>query len=132
MKPRTDAELLPVLLDLFGARTPVGRSPGKMTKAWRTARAREIAAAAAAAADRLQGQEANGTGRAGAEAADPMVTPLKRPERPHSAEETVAAERRRRGETAPLNPLRIPRQLGASSRDRNPFVPPNDEEDLSP
>jgi hypothetical protein len=131
MKPRTDAELLPVLLDLIGVRTPVGQSPGKMTKAQRTARAREITAAAAAAADRLQGQEAAGTGRAGARATDPMVTPLRPPERPRSAEEAVAAERSRRGETAPLAPLRIPRQLGASSRDRNPFVPPDDEEDLS-
>ncbi|MEU3317136.1 transposase [Streptomyces sp. NPDC006662] len=52
LKPRDDTELLPVLLDLIGARTPVGSWPSQMTKTERSERAREVARARAAERDR--------------------------------------------------------------------------------
>ena len=52
LKPRSDTELLPVLLELIGARIPVSRWPTQMAKAERTEHAREVAQAQAAQADR--------------------------------------------------------------------------------
>lgn len=127
MKPRTDTELLPVLLDLIDAAVPVSQWPSKTTKAQRTARAREIAQAAAAAADRLQGER---TGRAGPTGVTGHATMAqRRPEQPRTPREAVAAERLRRGERTPQGPARIPRPLGASSRDNNPFTLPRDDEE---
>lgn len=51
LTPRTDAELLPLLLELIGAHIPVSAWPS-MPKATRTEHAREAAQANAAAADR--------------------------------------------------------------------------------
>lgn len=51
LKPRTDAELLPLLLELIGAHIPVTAWP-TMAKAARTEHAREVTQADAAAADR--------------------------------------------------------------------------------
>jgi hypothetical protein len=119
LKPRTDADLLPVLLDLIGAAVPVSEWPGRVTRARRTARAREIAQAAAAAADRPQSSPAApGVARAAGPADEPPRTPR----------EAVAAERRRRAEAAPQPAVRIPRRFGASARDHNPLTPPDDDE----
>jgi hypothetical protein len=52
LQPRSDRELLPVLLELIGARAPVDRWPTLMTKTQRTEHAREVLQANAAAADR--------------------------------------------------------------------------------
>jgi hypothetical protein len=53
LKPRDDRELLPVLLELVAARTPVDAWPTQMTKQQRIEHARELARARAAAADRM-------------------------------------------------------------------------------
>jgi hypothetical protein len=118
LKPRSDAELLPVLLDLIGARIPVSRWPAQMAKAERTGHAREAAQAQAAQADRPGGAS---------------VTPLRRepgwPQRARQARDDLDAERRRRREAAvPLTPKPPPR-LGASFRDHNVFVLPGDDEE---
>ena len=52
LKPREDGELLPVLLDLVASRTPVEAWPTQMSKKQKTERARELARARQAAADR--------------------------------------------------------------------------------
>jgi hypothetical protein len=52
LRPKSDSELLPVLLELIGARIPVSRWPTQMAKAERTGHAREAARAQAARADR--------------------------------------------------------------------------------
>lgn len=58
-----------------------------------------------------------------------MVTPLRWPERSRSAGEALDAERRRRREAAvPVTPTPPPR-LGASFRERNVFVLPEDDEE---
>ena len=125
--PVTDAELLPELLELIGSSVPVSQWPARMSKAQRTGHAREAAQADAAAADRPHGQE--DTAPAAAGPASSGVTPLRWPERSRSAGEALDAERRRRREEAvPVTPKPPPR-LGASFRERNVFVLPEDDEE---
>jgi hypothetical protein len=58
-----------------------------------------------------------------------VVTPLRWPERSRSAGEALDAERRRRREAAvPVTPKPPPR-LGASFRERNVFLLPEDDEE---
>ncbi|WP_405943319.1 hypothetical protein [Streptomyces sp. NBC_00932] len=45
LKPRSDVELLPVLLDLLAAKTSVAGRPTQMSRQQRTDRARELARA---------------------------------------------------------------------------------------
>ena len=52
LRPRSDAELLPLLLDLIGGLIPVDAWPTQMSRQQRTAHARESAQADQAAADR--------------------------------------------------------------------------------
>ena len=52
LQPRSDAELLPLLLDLIGGLIPVDSWPTQMSRQQRTAHARESAQAGQAAADR--------------------------------------------------------------------------------
>ncbi|GGN56639.1 transposase [Streptomyces kronopolitis] len=121
LKPRDDTELLPVLLDLIGARSPVGSWPSQMTKTERSERAREVARARAAERDR----EAAG------------LTSL--PVAPRPAElvrqnqQAVDAERRRRREAAVDAPLALPPRLGDGLRQRSLFMLPDaDDEPDSP
>jgi hypothetical protein len=129
MTPRTDAGLLPKLLELIGSSVPVSRWPARMSKAQRAGHAREVAQADAAAADRPDGREA-GT----ADHPDPgdhagtVATPLRWPQRSRSAASALDAERRRRREKAVPFAPQPPRSLGAGYRDRNVFVLPEDDE----
>jgi len=131
LKPRSDTELLPVLLELIGSRIPVSQWPTQMTKAQRTEHAREVTQAQAAREDR----PASPSGAAGATPAN--VTPLRStpgwPQRASQTRDSIDAERRRRREAAvPVTPKPPPR-LGASFRERNVFLLPDaDEEDGGP
>jgi hypothetical protein len=127
LKPKTDAELPPVLLGLIGTRFPVSQWPSRLTRTQRVEHAREAAQADAAAADRPNDPDG---GKPGQERpADSVVTPLRWPERSRSADEALDAERRRRREEAvPVTPKPPPR-LGASFRERSVFVLPEDDED---
>ncbi|MFJ9183933.1 transposase [Streptomyces anulatus] len=117
LKPRTDSELLPLLLELLAAHVTAEQWPGQLTKAQRTERARETAQVKAAAADRPT------PGRAGA-AID------SRPIRPVRVDEAVDAERRSRREAAVLQPPRAPRRLGAGARRRaNALLAVDDTDD---
>lgn len=130
MKPRTDADLLPVLLDLIGTAVPLSQWPGKMTKAQRTARAREIAQATAAAADRPQDPGTVARQPRRDSAGNEATALAHQMGQSRTAAEAVASERRRRGDGPPQGPLRVPGRLGASFWKDNPFVPPaGDEED---
>jgi len=124
LKPRSDAELLPVLLDLLAGHVPVDRWPTQQRpKRRRTARAREAVQTAAAARDRpLKGEGA--TGRAAAT----NVVPLDAAEHARQVQDAVDAERRRRREQAvPVTPPPPPR-LGEAYRRRSLLVlPPEDE-----
>ena len=133
LKPRSDAELLPVLLKLIGSKIPVSQWPTQMTKAQRTEHAREVAQAQAARDDR----PASPSGAAGAtldtRAGQANVTSLRRtpgwPQRASQTHDSIDAERRRRREAAvPVTPKPPPR-LGASFRERNVFLLPDDDEE---
>lgn len=130
LKPATDKELLPKLLELIGSSVPAGQWPSRMSKAERTGHAREVAQAAAAAADRPDGAE--GEAQDGPGTRNPPGTPappLHWPERSRAAGEALDAERRRRREKAvPVTP-KPPRTLGAGYRDRNVFLLPEDNEE---
>ncbi len=52
LKPQSDAELLPVLLELIGSNIPVSKWPTQLKKSQRTEHARETHQARAAQADR--------------------------------------------------------------------------------
>jgi hypothetical protein len=99
LRPRSDAELLPLLLDLVGGLIPVDAWPTQMSRQQRTAHARETAQAGQAAADRpapaapAAAQASQGNGNAGAGAA---VTGLRWRDRARDAGAAVDAERRRR------------------------------------
>lgn len=54
LAPKSDAELLPLLLELIGGSIPVGDWPTQMTKRKRTEHAREVLQARAAADDRSE------------------------------------------------------------------------------
>jgi hypothetical protein len=134
LRPKSDTELLPMLLEMIGARIPVSQWPTQMAKAERTGHAREAAQAQAAHADRpaQQPDPADEAG-AGSRAGGATVTPLRQePGWAQRAAQTVGsldAERRRRREAVvPVTPKPPPR-LGASFRERNVFVLPEDDEE---
>jgi hypothetical protein len=125
LRPRSDAELLPVLLELVGSKIPVSQWPTRMSRSQRTGHAREVAQAGAAAAGRPAAPDGPAPDQA-------SVTPLRWRQRAEQARDGTDADRRRRREAAvPVIP-RPPRPLGASYRDRNVFVIPDEEEDRGP
>ncbi|MFJ4873242.1 transposase [Streptomyces sp. NPDC088757] len=113
LTPRNDIELLPVLLDLVGAHTPVGSWPSQMTKAERAERAREVARGRAAERDR--------TGPAALPAAPRSAELARRSRR------AVDAERRRRREQAVASRSVPPARLGEGLRGRSLFALPDDD-----
>ena len=103
LPPRSDAELLPLLLDLVGGLIPVDAWPTQMSRQQRTAHARESAQADQAAADRpasaapAAAAARQDNGNAGADAA---VVPMRWRDQARDAATAVDAERRRRRERA--------------------------------
>ncbi len=124
MKPKSDAELLPVLLELIGSRIPVSQWPAQLSKSQRTGHAREVARARAAEADRPAAVPAE------SEAAQEQatVTALQWPQRARQAQDSLDAERRRRREAAVPGAPKIPPPLGSSFRERNVFLLPEDDQ----
>ncbi|MCX4745192.1 transposase [Kitasatospora sp. NBC_01287] len=114
MKPRDDTELLPVLLDLIAAHTPVSAWPSQMTKTERVERAREVARARQA--DRDRAHPAVLTSPPAARPAD-----LVRQNR-----EAVGAERRRRREAAVPEMPPSPALLGEDLQRHSFFTLPDD------
>jgi hypothetical protein len=129
LRPKTDEELLPVLLELIGGAIPVSQWPTRMSRSGRKEHAREHAQAAAAAADR----PADTPTAVGAEDAEaqPVVVAMRWRERAREVESAVDGERRRRREEAMRSNPRIPPPLGASSLKNNVFVLPAGEEDAA-
>ncbi len=102
LQPRSDAELLPLLLDLVGGLIPVDAWPTQMSRQQRTARARETAQADQATADRparaaLAAATARQDGNAGT---DTTIVALSWRDQARDAATAVDAERRRRRERA--------------------------------
>jgi hypothetical protein len=133
LQPRSDAELLPLLLDLVGGLIPVDAWPTQLPKAQRTALARESAQGEAAAADRPAAPQP--ADAAAASPAAPAPAPSARaaegnePEHadaaarqrwPQQARDTVnavdAERRRRREEAAGSAPVQPPPLMGDALR----------------
>jgi hypothetical protein len=98
LKPKSDAELLPVLLELIGSHIPVSKWPTQRKKSQRTEHARETHQARAAQADRPPSPAAAAPphGPAPAPAGEEAATVLSRPGRARQTQKAVAGERRRR------------------------------------
>jgi len=123
MKPKSDTELLPVLLELIGSKIPVSQWPTRLNKSQRTEHAREVAQAKAAESDRPA------SAQVGTVDEQATVTELQWPQRGRQTQETLDAERRRRREAAVCGTPKIPPSLGSSFRERNVFLLPEDDQD---
>ncbi|PAZ16493.1 transposase [Streptomyces sp. SA15] len=129
LKPKSDTELLPVLLELIGSVIPVSKWPNQLKKSQRVEHSREAHQADAAQADRPPGPSAEvAKPAAGPEEQGQQAKVLNWPGRARQTQDAVAAERRRRREAAGPEPAPPP-QLGHSFRTRNVFVLP-EEDDL--
>ncbi len=128
LKPRSDTELLPLLLDLLGGVTPVPQwptqtSPTRVGRRHRTEQAREVTRAAAAHGDRPPAATASGSA-GGQEPA--TVVPLRPAQHATQVQTAVDAERRRRREAAVPNRPQPPPRLGDAFRRRSLFLLPAD------
>jgi hypothetical protein len=120
LTPKSDADLLPVLLELAGAHVPVDQWPGQLTRQQRVQHAREAAQAAAAAADRPA--PAGDPAETGQDAAGPQW-----PARARQAADAVDAERRRRRERATAGrQAALPAPLGDQARRASLLALPDD------
>jgi hypothetical protein len=124
MKPKSDTELLPVLLELIGSKIPVSQWPSQLNKAQRTEHAREVTQAKSAEADRPATTHADPV----AAQEEATVTALQWPQRARQTRNSVDAERRRRREAAVSTAPKLPPLLGSSFRERNVFLLPDDVE----
>ncbi|GIE93915.1 DDE-type integrase/transposase/recombinase [Paractinoplanes rishiriensis] len=131
LKPRSDAELLPLLLDLLSDVTPVHQwptqaGPAGTGKRHRTEHAREATRAAAAHADRPEAPPAAEPG-CGQDVG--TVVPMRPVGRVAQVQTAVDAERRRRREAAVPDRPQPPPRLGDAFRRRSLFLLPADEPD---
>ncbi len=125
LQPRSDAELLPLLLKLLRAHVPVGRWPGQMTRQEKKAQAREAAQADAAAADRPAPSPAGPDSEDREPAA---VVPLRRPDRALQARAAIDEQRRKRREAAVPGRPQAPGTLGDGLRRTSLLSIPEDDE----
>ncbi|MEU0344015.1 hypothetical protein ABZ092_35005 [Streptomyces bobili] len=126
LKPKSDAELLPVLLELTGSVVPVSKWPTQMKKSQRIEHARETHQAQAAQADRPSNPPAPAAKPASAPTGqeETAAKVLSWPGRAHQVQDAVAGERRREAVRPAPAP---PPELGHSLRTRNVFVLPEDD-----
>jgi hypothetical protein len=126
LRPRSDRELLPVLLELLGGTTPVDQWPTQLGKQQRGEHAREATQAAAVAADRPD-DGARDTVELG-EGRSAKVVPIRRADRAGKARTAVDGERRRRREDAVRQRPQPPPRLGEAFRRRSLLLLPDDDE----
>src|SRR2546430_1518977 len=124
LTPRSDADLLPLLLDLLGGVTPVRAWPTQMSKQQRTGHAREGRQAAAASAGPPP-TPPHHPHRGGASA---QVVPIRWAERVADTPQAVDAARRRRREDAVRERPQPPPRLGDAFRRRSLLLLPDDDE----
>jgi hypothetical protein len=128
LTPKSDAELLPLLLQLIGAHIPIEAWPTQMPKKKRKDHAREVLQGQAAAADRPP----SATAASAAERDDAAVVPLGWTDRAAEAVQAMDDERRRRREAAvPQRPDPPPR-LGEAFRRRSLFLLPAEDHEPTP
>ncbi len=141
LTPKSDAELLPVLLELVGAHTPVEAWPTQMPKHKRTGHAREATQADAAAVDRptvpttsVESAAPNNDAPVEDAAVDgAAVVPLRWRQRGRQAAAAVDDERRRRREQAMAGRAPTPpARLGDHARRHSLLVLPDEDAGLDP
>ncbi|RSM80556.1 transposase [Amycolatopsis sp. WAC 01375] len=133
LKPRSDTELLPLLLDLLGAHVPVESWP-TLAKAQRTELARDTTQGRAASADRVSARplrEVTAPRRSTAAIPTAAPGPASWPQHFRAVEQAVDGDRRRRrealGDEAPARPAR----LGDAFRRGNLFLLADDPADTA-
>jgi len=136
LRPRSDTELLPVLLDLIGGHIPVEAWPTQLSKSDRTSHAREAAQAAAAAADHPAAPTATTDARhvsredgAGSSDAETAHGWRRRARQAQKAVDGDRAERRRRALDG--QQVSAPARLGDGFRRGNLFLLPDEPADGS-
>ncbi|WP_405011681.1 transposase [Kitasatospora sp. NBC_01539] len=107
LAPKSDAELLPLLLGLLGDVTPVSAWPSRSAKKKRVARSHEQSRAAAAAADRPTPEPVS---------AEPAVMPARWRDQSRAVQEAVDSDRRRRRQAATASGPTAPPLLDDSLR----------------
>jgi hypothetical protein len=124
LRPRSDAELLPLLLDLVGGHIPVDAWPTQLRKTERTTHARQASQERAARADRPEPATARHERAADAAPVQPGTSSW--PQRARAAQDAVDGERRRRRLDAVDDlPAAAPGRLGDAFRRRNLFLLPH-------
>jgi hypothetical protein len=126
LKPRTDAELLPLLLELLGGHVPVEQWPSQINKKERKAVAREVARGDATAADRPE-PIASEPMEPQADGDDGVVVELRWPDRAQHMLHAVDDERRRRREQVVVQRPAAPARLGDRLRRTSLLAPPDDD-----
>jgi hypothetical protein len=139
LQPRSDAELLPLLLDLIGGLIPVDAWPTQMSRQQRTVHARETAQAEQAAADRpaaaavprptaaSPGPATGQARQAGDSDEDATAVAMRWQDQARDTRTAVDAERRRRRESAvPSRPEPAPLMRDALRRNSMLRVPDED------
>lgn len=129
LKPRSDAELLPLLLELMGSHTPVESWPTQMPKHKRVEHAREVVQGEAAAVDRPHAPEASVTGGS---TTGGTVVALTWPDRAQHTVHAIDAERRRRREAAVPSRPTPPPLLGEALRRSSLFHLPDEDDEQDP
>ncbi len=123
LAPRSDAELLPMLLQLISGHVPVGAWPTQLRRTRRTGHAREALQGQAAGADRPAQP-----GQAGGQGGEAVIVPLRWADRAGQACDAIDAERRRRREQAlEGRTIAVPPRLGEQIRRKSLFVLPREE-----
>jgi hypothetical protein len=133
LAPRSDAELLPLLLDLVGGLIPVDAWPTQMSRQQRTAHARESAQAAAdrpASAVPAAAQAQRPASQAKDNDTEATVVAMRGRDRAGDTRNAVDAERRRRRESAvPSRPEPAPLMREALRRASTLRIPGEPGED---
>lgn len=122
LSPKSDADLLPVLLRLLGGVAPVSQWASQLGKKEKKGRARERAQGDQAARDR-HGPEPGGAEDEG------KVVPLRWPEQASAARDAIDAERRRRREQAVPQRPAPPGTLGDRLRATSLLALPDEDEE---
>jgi hypothetical protein len=125
LSPRSDADLLPVLLKMLSGLVPAARWPTQLGKKEKKDRAREAVQGDQAASDRHGGPPAV-AGRA--EDSKGTVVPLRWPEHAAQASDALDAERRRRREQAVPRRPAPPGSLGDRLRSTSMLALPEEDE----
>ncbi|MFD0651624.1 transposase [Streptomyces malaysiensis] len=126
LKPRSDSDLVPILLEMMGAVDPVANWPSQMPKSQRVQHAREITQAQAAATDRPRPLQEEGEPCPPTAVGAPEEVPTWR-DRAQEATRSLDDHRRRRREAAVPSQPSVPAPLGSSRRGRNLFVIADDD-----